>query len=271
MAKIPNSVITVVSETLGWHYTHSHLNSLFVKNGAPEDTPIGNKVDKCSAWLQAVNDASDINPIEFLGKILEDYMDYEISPSAINANEWEERRERVRSALGRHALVYRFGGYVTSSIGGSPVLSLEQALRRFDMPAVQAEFARAIAAVETDPPSGLTAACSMLESLFKIFIEDEALDMPGGPTIKPLWVVVSKSLGLDPSALQDDDLKKILSGMTSIVDGLGSLRTHAGSAHGQGRSRYKVQARHARVAINTSHTLATFVLETWEERKKLRL
>jgi hypothetical protein len=67
--------------------------------------------------------------------------------------------------------------------------------------------------------------------------------------------------------LGDDDLKKVLSGMFSVVDGLGSLRTHAGSAHGHGRLRYKVTSRHARVAVNAASTLAAFVLETWEARK----
>src|SRR5579875_2918681 len=42
-----------------------------------------------------------------------------------------------------------------------------------------------------------------------------------------------------PFAIEDDELKKALSGLTSIVDGLGAFRTHAGSAHGYGQKTYR--------------------------------
>jgi hypothetical protein len=126
-------------------------------------------------------------------------------------------------------------------------------------------------AIPGDPPAGLTAACSLLEALLKIFIEDEGLDMPAAETVKPLWNTVSKHLGFDPSAMPDDDLKRILSGLTSVVDGLGSLRTHAGSAHGRGHTRYRVKRRHARLALNVAHALAAFLLDTWDDKKRERL
>jgi hypothetical protein len=109
------------------------------------------------------------------------------------------------------------------------------------------EFRRALENVEKDPPATLTAASSILESLFKVYIEDEGLLMPSDKSIMPLWKVVKEHLGLDPKNLEDDDLRKILQGLVSIVDGIGSARTHAGSAHGRGRKTYAVQPRHARL------------------------
>ena len=52
-----------------------------------------------------------------------------------------------------------------------------------------------------------------------------------------------------------------------LVDGLGALRTHAGSAHGRGRTAYKVAPRHSRLALNAAHTLVHFLLETWADRR----
>jgi hypothetical protein len=92
--------------------------------------------------------------------------------------------------------------------------------------------------------------------------------MPAEESLKPLWKTASKHLGFDPSAVEDEDIKKIFSGMTSVVDGIGSLRTHRSTAHGQGRRIYRIQARHARLAIHASHTLVSFFLETWDERKR---
>ena len=56
--------------------------------------------------------------------------------------------------------------------------------------------------------------------------------------------------------------------MSSIVDGIGAFRTHAGSAHGGGKLRYNVQSRHAKLTVNASHTLALFLIETWEHKYK---
>ena len=55
----------------------------------------------------------------------------------------------------------------------------------------------------------------------------------------------------------------ILGGLSSIVDGVGALRTHAGSAHGRGKKGYEIQPRHARLAVYAAHTLVLFALETW--------
>jgi len=65
-----------------------------------------------------------------------------------------------------------------------------------------------------------------------------------------------------------DDIKQILSGLFSIANGVGAFRTHEGSAHGHGNKSYKIEARHARLAVHAAHTMTMFVLETWEARKK---
>lgn len=150
-----------------------------------------------------------------------------------------------------------------------PTKSLKQVLKDRDLTGVDKEFERALANVEADPPAAITAACSILESLFKVYIEDtDGLEMPSDQSLKPIWRTASKHLGLDPSAMEDEDIKKVLSGLNSIVDGIGWLRTHAGSAHGRGRRVYRLQARHARLAIHASHALVGFFLETRDERNQ---
>lgn len=93
--------------------------------------------------------------------------------------------------------------------------------------------------------------------------------MPKKETISALWNVVKKHLGLDPRNIEDKDLNKIITGTGSIVEGLGALRTHAGSAHGRTNgTRYNLKPRHVRLAVHAAHTLVVFVLETWEENSK---
>ncbi|WP_408869663.1 abortive infection family protein [Commensalibacter nepenthis] len=67
--------------------------------------------------------------------------------------------------------------------------------------------------------------------------------------------------------MEDHDLKQILSGLISVVQGISSLRTHSSSAHGQGKKTYKLEPRHARLAVHSSHIIALFILETWDKKK----
>ena len=135
------------------------------------------------------------------------------------------------------------------------------------MGSVNDEIRRSLAALESDPPAAATASCSLLEAIFKVYIAERELTRPTKLTVKPLWNAVSRDLGFDPGEVVDNDLKRILSGLTSIVDGIAALRTHAGSAHGRGTTRYRLKPRHARLAVHAAHTLAMFVVESWEERR----
>ena len=147
-----------------------------------------------------------------------------------------------------------------------PAKSLGLLLRERDLAAIDREFSRCMENVESDPPAAITAACSILESVCKVYIEDKDLEMPSKQSIVPLWKIVSNHIGLEPSRFEDDDIRKILSGLISVVNGIGSLRTHTGSAHGRGKNSYRVQARHARLTVNASYTLVGFVLETWQQQ-----
>jgi hypothetical protein len=69
----------------------------------------------------------------------------------------------------------------------------------------------------------------------------------------------------EPEKMQEDDVRKVLLGLGSIVDGIGALRTHKGSAHGHEKS-YKLKPRHARLTSHAAFTLAVFIIETWEQR-----
>ena len=262
--QIPNAVIAVVGHELGSHYyNHGQLNKLFMEHGAPGDVPEGNCVTKCIDWLKRSNTDPEVDIFALLGGILEIFMEDQIRPLHQDAKEWAARRERVRSVLTKHGMTYHDGGRVIGGDVGAPTKTLAALIRDRDLRALEIEFERAIQTIDADPPAAVTAACAILESLCKVYIEDERLEMPREQSIKPLWKIVQKKLGLDPAAVQDDDLIRILSGLSSIVDGIGALRTHGGSAHGRGRVAYRLEPRHARLAVHGAHTLTAFILETW--------
>jgi Abortive infection C-terminus len=182
----------------------------------------------------------------------------------------EEPDPRVRliTVLAKEGLSYARGGYIHGANLTGPSKSLGERLKVNSIQVVETEFDRAYRSIESDPPAALTSACAILEAVCKHYIQAEYLPMPGKQTLGTLWSEVSKHLGLSPAQLADDDMKQILSGLFSIANGIGALRTHEGSAHGHGNKTYKVEARHARLAVHAAHTMTVFVLETWEARKK---
>lgn len=266
--RIPNVIAVIVGDELGrYYYHHRTLERLFLEAGAPGDAPDGNCMDKCTSWLKRASEDKTVDAHAVLGRVLEHFMESAGPRHPETDEEFEQRRKKIRDVLARFGLTYHQGGRILGGVTGAPTRSLEALLHARDLRGVEVEFDRALDNVLQDPAAAITAASSIVESLCKIYIHDEDLDLPGEQTIKPLWKVVQRHLGLDPAQLEDDDLKRILTGLASVVDGLGALRTHIGSAHGRGRLTYRVEPRHARLAVHSAHSLTAFVLETWERRK----
>lgn len=269
--RIPNPIAVVVGQVLGaYYYNHRRLNNLFIEKGAPGDAPEGNCEDKCIEWLKRASGDQTVDALAVLGGVLEQLMEVDRPPLGQSVKTLEEYRQRVREVLGRFGLSYHTGGRILGATAGVPTRSLETILRARDLQALETEFDRALSTIEQDPAAAITAACATIESLCRVYIEDEGLAMPSDQSIKPLWKAVQGHLGLDPSQVADDDLRRILSGLISIVDGLGAFRTHVGSAHGRGRAAYRPSPRHARLSVHAAHTLAVFVLETWDARTEKR-
>lgn len=270
--EIPAPVIAVLADYMPVIETHAGLDNLFLHADAPGDPPEGSKPVKTQAWLRRINKESG-NPLIVLGKLIECYMEIpeqDESESTLFGssigNPKQEFKEKLESILSRCNLTYMSGGHVSDGTS-APSRSLAELIKGRDIPAIDTEFNRALSNVDSEPREAVSAACNILESIFKTYISDEHLDMPKKQDLKNVWKIVRADLGFDPSLVQDDDLKKVLSGILSVVDGIGAFRTHASSAHGAGRKLYNLRPRHARLAIHSAHTLALFVLETWDERK----
>lgn len=252
--RLPPPLAHTVAEVLATHYSsHIKIGNLFVGCGANQDSPGETLITRIVTWF---NESQD--PLALLGCVLENFMELET-----HSSEWLNRREKVVTALGRYGLAYEPGGKIIGGAAGTPSRSLETIIRERDMPAVNAEFDRALNAVERDPPAAVTAACAIIESLCKVYISQHGLTLPADQSIRPLWKIVQEHIGLAPRSAVTDAMRHILGGLATVLNGVGDLRTHAGTAHGRGTEAFTVEPRHARLAIHASHTLVNFVLETW--------
>ena len=262
---IPAPLIAVVGEIVSQTETHASLDSLFMYAGAPGDPPEGSKHVKALEWLRLINKDQSIEPLSVLGQIIEGYMEY--VPNSFDPALQSENKLRIEEALTKTKLRYVQGGIVCSS-AASPSMSLKDIIKKHDISSINSEFDRALKNVDLNPEEAVSAASNILESICKVYIEDEGLEMPNKADLQPVWSVVRKDLGFDPKSVEDRDLKEILSGVFATVNGIGALRTHASSAHARGRKRYNLQPRHARLAIHSAHTIAAFILESWEKKNE---
>lgn len=265
--EIPSAVIAVIADITSKTETHATLDGLFMYAGAPGDPPTDNKHAKAIEWLRKVNRDESVDPIRVLGKLIEAYMEAEEDPYAWNNEAIRERKEKIRKILASSNLQYVNGGFVFGGLA-TPSRTLEQLIRKRDFVSINHEFDRALNSIESSPREAVSAACNILESLFKIYIEEENLKMPNKQDLQSVWAVVRKNFGLDPGCVEDRDIQEIMSGIFAVISGIGALRTHASSAHGAGKRGYKLEPRHARFSVHASHTLALFILESWDKRRR---
>ncbi|WP_164067834.1 abortive infection family protein [Serratia marcescens] len=265
---IPQPIIAVVSEFMSIAETHATLDNLFIYADAPGEAPPGSKPAKATAWLRRINKESP-DPLSILAKLIEAYMDSEPEPYSyeLYKKQMPDFVDKIHQMLSKYTLSYVKGGFITdgSSIAS---MSLQEAIKGKNMPAIEAEFKRALEHVHKEPRESVSAACNILESVCKIYITDEGLTMPAKQDLQGVWKVVKDNLGMDPQRIEDNDLRRILTGLFSVVDGIGAFRTHASTAHGAGRVSYNVLPRHARLAINAAHSLVLYLIESWEQRKE---
>lgn len=259
--KIPTSVIGAVASVIGAYYhRHSTLNSLFMESGAPGDAPDGNCEAKCSLWLKRCNEDPSVDGLVVLGQIIQKFMEQE-------PNEWHpeiaDGQKRIRESLAKNQLTYQVNGFVRLAGANLMATTLSDFLRAGDFVAIEAEFARTIEQLDRDPHAAITAACSIIEATCKTYIETFGHEMPTNQTVTSLWRSVQSHLGLSLDPTLRDDQKRILQGLSSIVDGVGAYRTHIGSAHGRGLSTAPLEISEARLAVNASHSLVIFIMERW--------
>jgi hypothetical protein len=159
----------------------------------------------------------------------------------------------------------------TPGRSASVVDALASAVVVIDFDTVNRDLERALASAETDPEDAVTSACSVVESVCRSVLIELGLPLPPKKDIQGLYQAVRDPLGLTPdkAGIADDiamDVRTILGGLNSVVNGVGALRTHGGDAHGRERGYRRIDPRIARLAIHSASTVSLFLVETWQKK-----
>jgi hypothetical protein len=118
--RLPIAVCAAVAEILNG--SHDSLNALFEAAGAPGPPPDLAHHSKWKTWLQRVGNDPEVNSLEVLGNIIEEFMDLPPLPSNDSfgnflgietpdpVEEYNKKKERLVNILEEHGFRYFRGG-----------------------------------------------------------------------------------------------------------------------------------------------------------------
>lgn len=170
--------------------------------------------------------------------------------------------------LQRHGNAVRL---VTAATSAPVLQKLSGVANTISFDTVRRDLDRALASAKSDPEDAVTSACSTVESVCRSILVELSLPLPAKKDIKGLYYAVRQPLGLAPDKPDIDatiaaDVRTILGGLATVVEGIGALRTHAGDAHGRARGFVRIDERIANLAIHSASTAALFLIETWQRK-----
>jgi len=174
--------------------------------------------------------------------------------------------ERTRIS-GRPVYTARFVG--TEQAPG--ISAVKEAFSRIDSSYISQQITRMEAAVNNDPGLAIGTAKELVETCCKTILTECGADIPEKADLPKLIKATVKQLSLTPNDIPDkakaaDTIKRLLSNLATITQGIAELRNQYGTGHGKGASSKGLGARHAKLAVGAASTLAVFLVETHQHR-----
>jgi len=141
-----------------------------------------------------------------------------------------------------------------------------------DQAYVAKQITRMESAVDSDPALAIGTAKELVETCCKTILNDCDVVVPDKPDLAKLVKLTTKQLKLTPEDIPDrakagETIKRLLSNLASITQGITELRNHYGTGHGKHAKSKGLEPRHAKLAVGAASTLAVFLVETHNARR----
>jgi AbiJ-like protein/abortive infection Abi-like protein len=165
--------------------------------------------------------------------------------------------------------------YVGRDIGviGAPgVAAAREVLSGTDATYVAQQITRMESSVVNDPDLAIGTAKELVETCCKTILTERGVTMPKSADLPQLVKLTSKELQLTPDdipgqAKAADTIKRLLSNLATITQGIAELRNQYGTGHGKSSKAKGLTSRHAKLAVGAASTLAVFLSETHKAKK----
>lgn len=153
------------------------------------------------------------------------------------------------------------------------VQSARDCLVEADESYVARQITRMESAISTDPALAIGTAKELVETCCRTILASRSVTTDKSIDLPQLVKLTSKELQLTPNDIPDsakaaETIKRLLSNLASITQGVAELRNQYGTGHGRdARSSKGLKSRHAKLAVGAASTLAVFIMETHRERE----
>jgi len=188
---------------------------------------------------------------------------------------WQEQRKKEVVKL-IHFLkrdgFHWVGGRIVSGAGIPSLASIKDSAAVFDAKHMFDQIRRMESSVESDPSLAIGTAKELIETCCKTILSERGKPVTGTPDVSTLTKETLKELKLIPEGIHEaargaDVIKRLLSNLGTIGNGLAELRGLYGTGHGNHGRPIGLGPRHAKLAVGAAATLTTFLFETHEDTK----
>jgi hypothetical protein len=160
----------------------------------------------------------------------------------------------------------------TRLISGSANLApLKEVAVVFNAQHLREQIHRMESSVNSDPSLAIGTAKELIETCCKTILAERGKQVSGTPDVSTLTKETLKELKLVPEGVSDavrgaDVIKRLLSNLGTIGNGLAELRGLYGTGHGKHGGATGLGVRHAKLAVGAAATLAVFLFETHKDK-----
>lgn len=111
-----------------------------------------------------------------------------------------------------------------------------------------------------------TSAVRCLKRLDTFRCDEREVPYENSWDLSRLYKAAAAAMEIAPDQHSEQVIKQILSGVTTVVTGLGALRNSLSDAHGRGQGAVRPAPRHAKLAVNAGFAIAGFLIDTHVEK-----
>lgn len=158
-------------------------------------------------------------------------------------------------------------------ISETPIATLKEKFNEEDASYVTQQITRMESAIYEDPGLAIGTAKELVETICKTILKDRKVEVEGNPDLPQMVKKTASELQLTPSDIHNsakavETIRRILSNLATITNGISELRNRYGTGHGKEAGTKGLGPRHAKLAVGAASTLAVFLLETHQEKHK---
>lgn len=181
-----------------------------------------------------------------------------------------------RLALKRMTDALRRDGYevvgnrIITGTSPASIDEVKEVAASFDAKHLAEQVHRIEQAVDTDPSLAIGTAKELVETCCRTILAERGKPVTGTPDVPALTREVLKELKLVPDGVPEkakgsEIIKRLLSNLGTIGNGLAELRNLYGTGHGRDGKTQPMKPRHAKLAVGAAATLVSFLFETHKE------